>query len=394
VVTCVPNHPRGEVYAGYHSRWQVQREEVDGMHVHRVWTYLAANKGFLKRTLGYVSYMLSAPLAALQLPRPDVIVATSPQFFCACAGCVAAKLLRSPWVFEVRDLWPESIVAVGAMRTRAGIGLLELIELLLYRDAATVVVVTSPFRENLVSRGVPPGKVHVVMNGVQLDRWRSIDVASARRSLSLDPRPFVVSYVGTLGMAHNLGTLLEAACLLKDEGDIRFLVVGDGAERESLLRQREEMGLQNLSMVGQVPREQARLYVQASDVSVVLLRKSELFKTVVPSKLFEVMAAARPIIIGVDGEARRIVEEAGAGLFVEPENAKQLAEAVLRLKSDPALRRTLGESGRRAVAERFSRPVLARQMLGVVAQVGRRSMSRRAGAWRPGKVHPSKGRAQ
>jgi hypothetical protein len=125
VVTCVPNHPRGEVYAGYHSRWQVQREEVDGMHVHRVWTYLAANKGFLKRTLGYVSYMLSAPLAALQLPRPDVIVATSPQFFCACAGCVAAKLLRSPWVFEVRDLWPESIVAVGAMRTRAGIGLLQ-----------------------------------------------------------------------------------------------------------------------------------------------------------------------------------------------------------------------------------------------------------------------------
>lgn len=368
VVTCVPNHPRGEVYAGYQRRWRVQREEIDGIHVHRVWTYVAPNKGFLKRTLGYLSYMLSAPPAALQLPGPDVIVATSPQFFCACAGYLTSKFLRCPWIFELRDLWPESIAAVGAVRIGTIIRFLERIELHLYRDAASIVALTHSFKENLTARGIPAQKVHVIMNGVDLDEWLGTDRAEARRALGLDSA-FIVSYVGTHGMAHNLETLLRAADLLKAEPGIRFLTVGDGAERESLLRQQKEMRLQNVEIVGQVPREQARLYVRASDVSVVLLRKSELFKTVVPSKLFEAMAAANPVILGVDGEARRILEEVGAGLYIEPENAEQLAEAVLRLKKDPALRRRLGESGRQAVAERFSRPALARQMLIVLEQV-------------------------
>ena len=370
VVTCVPNHPQGKVYDGYRRRLAMQHETMEGIHAHRVWTYVAANKGFLKRTLGYISYMLSAPLAALKIPRPDVIVATSPQFFCACAGFLTSKLVRRPWVFEVRDLWPDSIVAVGALRNRSIIKLLEAVELALYHDADRIVAVTDATRANLVARGVPAAKVDVVPNGISLESWDGADARSARLELGLDSR-FVVSYVGTHGMAHNLETLLEAAEILRDEPAVHFLTVGDGAELDKLRRRRRERRLDNVTMVGQVPHETAKAYLRACDVSVILLRKADLFRTVLPSKIFEAMAVRKPIILGVDGEARRLVEQEQAGVCIEPENPQQLADAILRLKSDRGLCHRLGRNGRRALQERFDRKVLAERMLKIVSAAGR-----------------------
>jgi len=365
VVTCVPSHPQGRVYDGYQSRLRLQRECVEGINVHRVWTYVAANRRFLRRSLGYLSYMISAVPAGRRLPRPDVIVATSPQFFCACAGFLASKLLRRPWLFELRDIWPESIVAVGAMRNRLLIRLLEAIELRLYDDAERIVAVTEAFKANLLRRGVPEGKVEVVPNGIVPDSWAPGDPSVLRSELGLDAR-FVVSYVGTHGMAHNLDTLLDAAELLRDESDVHVVTVGEGAEFDRLRRTREERGLSNVTMVGQVPHDRAKSYLLASDVLIVLLRKAALFRTVLPSKVFEAMAAGKPIILGVEGEAKRVVESAGAGLCIEPENARELADAVVRLKSDDALRQRLGRSGRAAVRELYDRRVLARRMLDVV----------------------------
>jgi len=365
VVTCVPNHPQGKVYDGYRRRLAMQHETMEGICVHRIWTYIAANRGFLKRTLGYVSYMMSASLAVLRLPRPDVIVATSPQFFCACAGFLTSKLLRRPWVFELRDIWPASITAVGAIRTCVLIRLLEKVELHLYRDAAAVVAQTESFRDNLVSRGIPGGKIHVVTNGVNPDEWHGERAAEARRRLGLDSR-FLVTYVGTHGMAHNLETLLRAADRLRNRPDIHFVTVGDGAERDRLLRMRDEMGLDNTTMVGQVARDQAQAYLEASDACVVILRRTELFRTVIPSKIFEAMAVRKPILLAVDGQARRVVESADAGIFVEPENPDELAEAVLKLKNAPELCERLGENGRRTVEREYTRPVLAVRMLSAI----------------------------
>jgi len=369
VVTCLPNHPQGKVYQGYKSRLCVQHEEKDGVHVHRVWTYVAANRGVVRRTLGYLSYMASAFAACLRLPRPDVVIATSPQFFCACAGLLVARARRCPWVFELRDLWPASIAAVGALRNGAAIRLLERVEMGLYRDARAIIVVTHSLKEDLAARGVPDGKIHVVTNGTSPAFRRNVGRADARMQLGLDSK-FIVSYVGTHGMAHGLEVILGAAALLRHEPGIQFILVGDGAEREKLLRLKEEQRLRNVVLAGQVSRPRARLYLEASDVSVVHLRRAALFRTALPSKMFEAMAVENPIILGVDGEARRVLEEAEAGICIEPENARQLADAVLRLRSDGELRNRLGRNGRAAVAERFDREVLAERMLGIVERVG------------------------
>jgi glycosyltransferase involved in cell wall biosynthesis len=255
------------------------------------------------------------------------------------------------------------------MRHRGILRLLEAVELRLYADAAAVVAVTDAFRKNLISRGVPAAKVHVVTNGVNCDWPDGPDPSRARAALGLDSK-FLVVYVGTHGMAHNLGTLLDAADILRQDAGVRFVTVGDGADLSRLRRLKEERGLRNVSLIGQVPHDTARLYLRASDVAVVLLRKAEVFKTVVPSKVFEAMAAQKAVILGVDGEARRIVEEAQAGLCVEPEDAGQLAEAIQRLKGDEGLRQRLGRNGLLAVRERFDRTVLAGRMLDVLTALG------------------------
>ena len=373
MVTCVPSHPQGQVYPGYRRQLGVQHEQMDGIHVHRVWTFITPNRGRLRRTVGYVSYMLSAVWAALRLPRPDVLVATSPQFFCAGAGFFASRLLRRPWVFELRDIWPASIAAVGAARNKTLMALLEKMELALYRDADAVVALTEAFRRNLIDRGIPSAKIHVITNGIAPDFRRAVGRAAARKQLGLDGK-FIVSYVGTHGMAHHLETLLATADLLRGEPDIQFLTVGDGAAREKLLRLKRETGLDNVRMIPQVSRPQAKRYLEASDVSAVLLRKAEVFKTVIPSKLLEAMAVGNPLVLGVEGEARRIVEEAGAGICVEPESARQFADAVLRLRSDPELRALLGRNGAVAVRRNFRRTALARKMWEVIQTIS-------PGAW-------------
>lgn len=363
VVTCVPNHPTGRAYPGYRNRlWQ--EEERDGVRVIRLWTWLAANEGFLPRISNYVSYLLSVLLWMWRLPKADVVLSTSPQFFCGLAGWLL-KRKRRPWVLEIRDLWPESIVTVGAMKRGAAIKLLEAIERFAYRQADLVVSVTDGFVPHIRERR-GDGPIAVVKNGVDLTTFNAPDAtaeADFRAAHGLTGK-FVAAYVGTHGMAHKLDTVLEAAELLRDRSDIAFLLVGDGAERERLVAEVAARGLANVVMLGQQPKSAMPGVWAASDAALVLLRRVDTFKTVIPSKMFEAMAMACPMIMGVEGEAKALMEAGGAGIAITPESATELAAAVTRLADDPAFAAQLGESGRSFVAREFDRHVLAERLLG------------------------------
>ena len=378
VVTCAPNHPRGKLYPGYKNRL-IQRETLDGIQVIRLWTYLTANEGFLKRTLNYVSYMAAVTLAVPWLPKADVVVSTSPQFFNGLAGYTVSRLKRRPWVLEIRDLWPESILAVGAIRNRTLIRLLEWLEAFAYRKADRIVPVTDAFERYMVERGVEAHKIQVIKNGVDLRFFSPhVDGESLAADLGLTGK-FVAAYIGTHGMAHHLETILEAAASI-DHPDIVFLLVGDGAERRRLLETRDRLGLRSVLMLEQLPKATMPALLSLTDVSLVLLKDMELFRTVIPSKIFESMAMKRPIVLGVEGESRDLVGSADAGLFVEPENAAQLAEAVVRLADDPALCRRLGENGRAFVEQHFDRRVLAERYAAVLgALVQGRGVVKKAG---------------
>lgn len=361
VITCAPNFPQGRVFPGYRNRL-VQRERLDGTDVVRVWSYIARNEGFLKRTLDYASYMVSATVAGVFV-RADVILATSPQFFTAVAGGALGVLRQRPWVFEVRDLWPESIVAVGGMRPGPLVRALERWEMALYRRAARVVVVTEAFRERLVERGVPAEKIVVVPNGIDPAWFEArTDATALRRRLSLEGK-FVVGYIGTHGLAHGLNFFLDLAPEVAHRWpQVHFLFVGDGAEKPRLVEEAQRLGLDNVTFHDLVPKERIPEFLSAVDIGLVPLRDRPTFRTVLPSKIFEYAALGVPILLGVDGEARRLVERYRAGLFYQPENRRDFLAALGRLADDAALRRCLGEGGRR-LARDFDRRQLARRLL-------------------------------
>ncbi len=376
VITGAPNFPTGKVFDGYRNRlWQ--RESMEGIEVVRVWTYIAANSGFAKRTLDYLSFMVTAFLAGLVQRRPEVIVGTSPQFFTNCAAWMLSVFRWRPFVFELRDLWPESIKTVGAMEDSAALRLMERLELFLYRRAAVVVAVTESFRRNLIARGIDGAKIQVVTNGVDLTRFRPME-----RDPELAERfgltgKLVAGYIGTHGMAHALETVLEAArrmAALPEGQHVRFVLLGDGAQKQALKATATQMGLENVIFLDSVPKAEVPRYWSLLDISIIHLRKADNFTQVIPSKLFECMGMGIPVLHGVAGESAEIVEREGVGLVFEPENAEALCDGVLRLTRDPALYQDLRTHCLEA-APRYDRTELARRMLcvleGVAGEKGR-----------------------
>jgi glycosyltransferase involved in cell wall biosynthesis len=370
VVTCVPSHPAGRPFAGYRMGWY-QRETIDGIQVHRVWTHLAANKGVARRVANYVSFIPTAVLRTWQLGYFDVVIGTSPQFFCAVAAWLGAAGGRTPWVFELRDLWPEAIPAVGAIGPSRALRALERLELVLYEKADAVVCVTEAFIRNLQRRGVDRSKLHFVPNGIVPAMWEGGSREAGRVRLGLAPDEVAVSYIGTLGMAHGLGTTLEAACRLAGT-KARFLLVGDGAERTALEARAAALGLTNVTFTGLLPRNEIVHLMAATDIALVTLKPSETFKTVLPSKMFEAMAASRPIVLAVEGEARAVLERSGGGVAVPPGNAEALAEAITALASDPGRRNALATAGAQHVRREFDRDAWAAKYLEILTDVAAR----------------------
>jgi colanic acid biosynthesis glycosyl transferase WcaI len=368
VITGAPNFPEGKLFPGYRNRWRAV-EQLDGIRVVRVKTYITANEGFLRRTLDYVSFMLSSFIAGLFEQRPDVVVATSPQFFCAVGGWALAAVRRLPFVFELRDLWPASIVAVGAMRKSFTIRMLERIELFLYRRAQAIIPVTFSFKDDLIERGIDGSKIHVVINGVDLDRYapapRDAELAA---QYDLGQR-FVVGYLGTHGLAHALGKVLEAAERLRDQDEIVFFFAGGGAERARVESIVEERGLHNVRLIPRQPKEMMPRLWSLCDVTLIPLRDTPVFSTVIPSKLFEAMGMGIPVVMSLpNGEATRIVEETGCGVVVPPEDPEALARALVELAGNPGRLRRYRDAAL-ASAPAYSRDTQARMMTDILESV-------------------------
>lgn len=369
VITCTPSHPFGRPFQGYGSPWY-RYEKIDGVHVHRIWTFLAPNRGITRRVMNYLSFIPTAVFRASRLGRFDVVIGTSPQFFCAVATWLYAGRSGTPWVFELRDLWPESIPAVGAMRKTLALSWVERLELRLYRDASGIVCLTRAFIGNLASRGVDPRKMYFVPNGIMAEFWQAGNREQGRRLIGVSDDDVVVSYVGTVGMAHGLKVMLAAAGFLREKvPKVKVVIVGDGAELDQLQRIAAASGLSNVRFTGLVPRDQIPSVLAATDIALVTLKPSDVFKTVLPSKMFEAMGAARPIVLAVDGEARATLREACAGIAVAPGDVEALVSAIVQLSLSPSERLRMGANGAAFVEREFSRRAWAARYLEVLGGI-------------------------
>jgi colanic acid biosynthesis glycosyl transferase WcaI len=374
VLTGFPNHPTGVVPEDWRSRFHHlhHRETIDGVSVVRTWLWPLPNRKGHERIRNYASFCISSALSGLALATPDVIIATSPQLLVALSGWWLAFWKRVPFVFEVRDLWPESLVAVGA----AGEGsllhrTLGAIAGFLYRRAERIVVVTRAFKDHLMRHWkIPAARISIVENGVETDLFRPDPAAlETRRQLHLEDR-FLICYIGTMGNAHGLKTLIAAAEELQTTlPKAMFLLIGEGAEKDQIVKLAAERHLANILFLDQQPRESIPAYVSAADLCLVMLKKTELFKTVIPTKLLEYMACERPVIVAVDGQSREMVERAGAGIFVEPENSVALAQAIRDLEKCPEQRLEMGRRGRQFIVNNLSREKTAQDYMVVLGSV-------------------------
>ena len=371
VLTGFPNHPTGVVPEEWRSRLRqlLYKETVDGVRVVRTWLWPLPNRKAHERIRNYASFCVSSAISGLDLAKPDVVIGTSPQLLVALSAWWLAWWKRVPFVFEVRDLWPESLAAVGAGEEGTALHrVLGAIAGFLYRRADRIVVVTPAFKDHLIRHWhVPDAKIAIVENGVETDLFRPDPAATeTRKNLKLEDR-FLICYIGTMGMAHGLETLIAAAeQLQKSLPKAMFLLIGEGAEKQRIVELAAARGLSNVRFMGQQPREEIPAYISASDACLVMLKKTELFKTVIPTKLLEYMACERPVIVAVDGQARQLVEEARAGIFVEPEDSGALVNAILALSADPERRQRMGANGRGYIVARLSRERTAQDYIGVL----------------------------
>jgi colanic acid biosynthesis glycosyl transferase WcaI len=365
VITSAPNFPEGKLFPGYENRWK-KIESMSGIRVVRVKTYIAANRGIICRTFDFLSFMATGFFAALKEERPDVIAATSPQFFTAVAGWAASAVQDVPFVFELGDLWPASIAAVGAIEKSMALTLIEKLELFLYRRSTRIAALTTSFKKNLVERGIDKNKITVVTNGVDLARYepRARDVDLSKK-WGLENK-FVVGYIGTHGMAHALSNVLNTAECMQDNDTIRFLLAGAGAERTSLMEEAERRELNNVVFIPRQPKEMMPAIWSLCDVALVHLKDSPVFSGVIPSKIFEAMAMGLPILLAApEGEASRIVLNDKVGLHIAAEDPTALADSVNRLASDKSALKTFGAAALKA-APGHSRETQARKMLDVL----------------------------
>lgn len=373
VITCVPNFPQGRVYEGFKNKL-IQKENIDGINVIRTWSYITANNGFAKRVLDYLSFSFTSFWVGL-FQKTDIIIATSPQFFTTWSAFGLSRLKRKPWIFELRDLWPESIKTVGAMKENKIYKFLERIELFLYSDSDHVIPNTDAFKRNLTQRGIDEKKIDVIPNGANLELFypRSADDKLAF-DLQFSEDMMVVGYIGTHGMAHGLDFILYSALKLQSiDPDIHFLFIGDGAQKKTLLSIAENLKLENVTFLDPVPKEKIPEYLSVIDVSLVPLKKTDTFKTVIPSKIFESVAMSKPILLGVEGQAEKIIKDYNAGLCFEPENEDDFIEKVLMLRNDRKLRIELGENGLE-LAKDYDRKKLAIKMLKILNDISGNSI--------------------
>lgn len=366
VITCAPNFPRGKVYEGYKNKLY-QTEEIDGIKVIRVWSYIAANKGFARRLIDFNSFAVMSFIAGLFVKKVDVIIGTSPQFFTTISSHFLSVFKGKPWIFELRDLWPESIRAVGGMKDSKILDLFEKLELYLYKSSSKVVSVTDSFKKDLIRRGIDGDKIEIVKNGANLELFQPIPKNEEVITQFGIKDKFVVGYIGTHGLAHKLDIFLDYASKCADDR-LRFVFIGDGAEKENMIKKAEKLNLKNVIFSDPIPKNEIPKYLSAMDVALVPLKKSDTFKTVIPSKIFETSSMRIPILLGVEGESQEIIENYGAGLTFEPENLDDFELKLNQLMNDPDAYKKCQDGGT-TLAKDFDRKKKAADMLSYVEEL-------------------------
>ena len=356
VVTGRVNVLTGRAWGGAGSAsGGVARESVDGVEVLRVYSPAVIHKSFAWRVLAFLVFAATSTRAGLRSGPVDLVVGTTPPIFQAASAWLVARLRRKPFLLEVRDLWPEFAVDMGVLKNPVLIWLARKLERFLYDHADHVLVNSPAYRDYVVAKGIPAGRVSLVANGVDASMFRpEADGASVRERLGLSGK-FLAVYAGAHGMANDLGTVLKAADLLRDRGDVHFLFVGDGKERPRLEEEARRLGLANVTFAGAVAKAEMGDVLGAADVCLATLMNIPMFTTTYPNKVFDYMAAGRPTLLAIGGVIRAVIEEAGGGLYVPPGNPEALAEAVSALRDDPEGRARMGRSARAYVVEHFDR---------------------------------------
>lgn len=316
IVTCFPNFPIGKVYEGYKNKL-IQKDKIEGINVIRIWSFIAENEGFIFRLLDFLSFAFLSFFVSLFV-KTDIVLTTSPQFFINYTGLFISKIKRIRWVFEIRDIWPESIRTLGMMKSDAIYNFFEAQELWLYKKASKIIVVTNSFKENLISRGVDGKKIVVVLNGIYVANYLDVKIT---KPISKLENKFVITYLGTHGIAHGLSFILNCAKRLEDKyPDILFVFVGEGAEKRNLIQQNEKLNLKNTVFFDAIPKSEVPNMLLQSSVCLVNLRKTTTFEGVIPSKIFEITALGKPILLGVEGESKKLLEGKGFCWIFRPED--------------------------------------------------------------------------
>lgn len=365
VLTGFPNHPTGVIPENYKGKFSME-EEMDGIRVLRSYVYATPNEGFVKKTIGHISFMFSSFFQSFfKVSNPDVVVVSSPTFFSMFSASAYSIFKRAKLVLDIRDLWPAAIVELGVLKNKFIINTLEFFEKAFYRQAASIVVVTNSFKKNLVDRGIPASKIEVITNGVDIEQFQYREEArqKLRENLGYKPNDFIGLYIGAHGLSQSLHTLLEVAEKIPE---VEFLFVGEGAEKKKLIEVKEQKNLSNVKFVEGQEKKYITDYYSLSDVCFIPLRNIELFKTFIPSKMFEIMSNSRAIVASVDGESAEILSKSNAALITTPENVHGIVENIKFLIENEELRRDMEEKGRKFVSEHFTRKSLADKYLEIL----------------------------
>jgi len=370
VVTCAPSHPKGVLFTGYKNRFW-QSEDVNGIKIIRVWSLITPNKGFFKRIFGYMTFFPGSILAGIFVRNVDMVIGTSPQIFSPLAAGIVSFFKRTPWVFEIRDILSESLLATSLVKNQLLLKLVQFFEVFLYRRATAIVVVTNSFKEILINQGIQQKKIHVITNGVDLEKFKPIAKDdNLIESLGIK-NSFIAGYIGTHGLSHGLDSILYAAELLQKKYNIyniKIVLLGDGANKESLLKLSNKLGLKNVLFLDLVPRNKIHLYWSILDVSIIHLKKTNLFDAFIPSKIFEAMGMGIPLLHCVSGESADIVKSNNLGCIVESENFDQIAKSLIDLSKNNHKIETYRAANIEA-SLKFSRVNLANKMMDVLEKL-------------------------
>ena len=361
VITCFPNFPRGKLFKGYKNQL-LKIEKINSIKIIRVWTYISKNEGTIKRIIDYVSFAVTSSVAGLFL-KPDIIIGTSPQFFTIFAAYFLARIKNIPWIFELRDLWPESINTVKAIKNKSILSILEKIEIFFYKNCTKIIAVTQSFKKDLINRGINHSKIEVVENGVNLENFTIKN--TFKKNLNLRNK-FIIGYIGTIGMAHGIEFIVNSIPNIKIK-NIHFLIIGDGSRVGKIKDIANKKSINNITIMKAVPRNEILGIYSQIDVALVNLNKSDSFKKVIPSKIFEAAACEKPILLGVEGESERIIKKFNAGICFKPENSTSFETAIKKIRDSKNYKKY--QHGCKKLAAKYSREVLAKKMFSIIKDI-------------------------